>query len=184
MPAADPPFFVLTGGPGSGKSTLLAALAARGHAVAPEAGRAVIRQQMRIDGPALPWRDRAAFAEAMLAHDMRSYDELAAAAGPVFFDRGIPDVLGYLTLCGLPVPAHVLRACTQLRYATTVFIAPPWREIYANDGERRQDWNEAVRTHAAMVQAYGNLGYRLRELPQADVDARAGFVLQHAAGRA
>ncbi|MFG1225561.1 AAA family ATPase [Xanthobacter wiegelii] len=170
-------FLVFTGGPGSGKSTLLGSLATAGHVIAPEAGRAVIRQQMAIDGPALPWRDRAAFAEAMLAWDMRSYEDRAERAGPVFFDRGIPDVAGYLSLCGLPIPSHIGRACGVFRYDPLVFVAPPWREIYANDTERRQDWDEAVRTHAVMVDTYRGLGYDAVELPRTDVAGRMAFVL-------
>lgn len=172
-------FFVLTGGPGSGKSTLLAALAAQGLKVAPEAGRAIIRQQQRIGGSALPWQDRSAFAEAMLAFDMRSHEEMAGAEGPVLFDRGVPDVAGYLALCGLPVPAHVVRACALYRYNPQVFVAPPWEEIYSTDGERRQGWEEAVRTHAAMVETYRRLGYRMVELPRLNVARRARFVLDH-----
>ncbi|WP_292071911.1 AAA family ATPase [Brevundimonas sp. UBA7534] len=45
---------VVTGGPGSGKTCLIGALAARGHAVAPEAGRADIRRQQAVDGQGLP----------------------------------------------------------------------------------------------------------------------------------
>ena len=168
---------VLTGGPGSGKSTLLDALANAGHTIAPEAGRAVIRQQMAIDGPALPWRDRAAFAEAMLAWDLRSYEEKAGRVEPVFFDRGIPDVAGYLSLCGLLIPQHISRACAVFRYNPLVFVAPPWREIYANDAERRQDWDEAVRTHAVMVDTYRALGYETMELPRTDVAERVSLVL-------
>jgi len=171
-------FFVLTGGPGSGKSTLLAALAVQGFKVAPEAGRAIIRQQQRIGGPALPWQDRTAFAEAMLAFDIRSYEEMVGAAGPVLFDRGVPDVAGYLALCGLPVPEHVARACALYRYNRLVFVTPPWRAIYTTDGERRQGWEEAVRTHAAMVETYGRLGYRIVELQRASVAQRASFVLE------
>ncbi|MCL8385287.1 AAA family ATPase [Xanthobacter aminoxidans] len=170
---------VLTGGPGSGKSTLLDALATAGHAIAPEAGRAVIRQQMAIDGPALPWQDRAAFAEAMLAWDLRSYEEQTGRVSPVFFDRGIPDVAKYLSLCGLPIPRHISRACAVFRYDPLVFVAPPWREIYANDAERRQDWDEAVRTHAVMVDTYRGLGYETVDLPRTDVMGRAAFVLHH-----
>lgn len=184
MTVLPPRLFVLTGGPGSGKSTLLAALAERGFQVAPEAGRAIILQQQRIDGPALPWRDRAAFAAAMLAFDMRTYDELArddpaGRADAVFFDRGVPDVAGYLALCGLPVPDHVKRACALHRYQPRVFLAPPWADIYANDAERRQDWDEAVRTHAAMVRIYSELGYQMVDLPRAGVAERVAFVLDH-----
>ncbi len=59
-------FYVITGGPGAGKTSLLEALAAAGHACMPEAGRAVIRDQRAIGGPALPWTDPPAFAAQML----------------------------------------------------------------------------------------------------------------------
>ena len=62
--------FVLTGGPGSGKSTLIEALAAAGFRTAPEAGRAIIRDQVAIAGRALPWVDPLLFAEMMLARDL------------------------------------------------------------------------------------------------------------------
>ena len=169
--------FVLTGGPGAGKTTLLTALAAAGHAVAPEAGRAIIRDQLAIDGPALPWRDRALFAELMLNFDLRSYHEAQATEAPVFFDRGVPDSIGYLRLGGLPVPEHVERAAQAFRYAGIVFAAPPWREIYARDAERKQDFTEAERTYDAVTAAYRELGYELVELPRADVGTRAAFVL-------
>ncbi|MDQ0470675.1 AAA family ATPase [Labrys wisconsinensis] len=179
MSAQTDRFFVLTGGPGSGKSTLIAALERAGHACMPEAGRAVIQDQMRIDGPALPWRDPAAFAELMLGLDMRSHAMAGAAPGPVFFDRGVPDVPGYLALTGLPVPGHMQRAAETVRYNRLVFIAPPWPAIFGQDAERRQDFDEAVRTHAAMAAIYGELGYELVELPLAPVEARLAFVRAH-----
>lgn len=59
-------FFVITGGPGSGKSMLIEAMAERGYAHTPEAGRAIIRDQVAIEGEAQPWSNRCAFAELML----------------------------------------------------------------------------------------------------------------------
>ncbi|KWA16019.1 AAA family ATPase [Burkholderia territorii] len=170
-------FFVVTGGPGSGKSTLLDALERSGFARSHEAGRGVIRDQMAIDGPALPWRDRAAFAELMLNWEMRSYHLARSARGPVFFDRGVPDVIGYLRLTGLAVPAHAEAAARRFRYHRRVFIAPPWPDIYTQDTERRQDFSEAVRTYDAMVDCYTAYGYRLIELPCASVKARVRFVM-------
>ena len=169
---------VLTGGPGSGKTTLIAALARRGFAVRPEAGRAIIRDQQAIDGPGLPWRDRALFAELMLAADLRSHDEARGAEGPVFFDRGLPDIVGYLTLCGLPVPPHAEAAAQRLRYRRTVFIAPPWAAIFGQDAERKQDFAEAERTYQAMARTYPRFGYDLAILPQASVESRVDFILQ------
>ncbi|WP_423198517.1 NadR/Ttd14 AAA domain-containing protein [Cupriavidus sp. H19C3] len=175
--AAVARFFVLTGGPGSGKSTLLGALARIGFFCPDEAGRGVIQDQVAIGGPALPWRDPLRFAELMLSWDMRSYRMAHAHAGPVLFDRGIPDVVGYLRTAGVPVPAHIARAARTFRYHRTVFIAPPWPEIFTRDEERRQSADEAARTHAAMVATYAGLGYTLVELPRASVEARVQFML-------
>ncbi|KVU27791.1 ATPase [Burkholderia ubonensis] len=170
-------FFVVTGGPGSGKSTLIDALERAGFARSQEAGRGVIQDQVAVDGPALPWRDRSAFAELMLGWEMRSHHLARQARGPVFFDRGVPDVIGYLRRSGLAVPAHADAAARRFRYHRRVFIAPPWPDIYTQDAERRQDFAEAVRTYDAMVECYASYGYRLIELPRASVKARVRFVL-------
>jgi predicted ATPase len=121
-------FFVLTGGPGSGKSTLIDALESAGFARSVEAGRGVIQDQVAIGGHALPWRDPSAFAELMLCWEMRSYHLAERQDGPVFFDRGVPDVVGYLRLSGLPVPRHMETAAAEtFRYHRRVLIAPPGR---------------------------------------------------------
>ena len=168
---------VLTGGPGSGKTTLLEALATAGHATSPEAGRAIIRRQQAIDGEALPWKDRALFAELMLDRELEAHARAESADGPVFFDRGVPDVVGYLSLCGLPVPAHMERAAQDIRYDRRVFIAPVWPEIFGQDAERKQDLDEARRTFDAMAETYPRFGYELIELPRAPVAERLDFVL-------
>lgn len=170
--------FVITGGPGSGKSSLIAALSAEGFATMPEAGRAIIRDQVASGGDALPWGDRMAFAERMLGWELRSHREALARPGPVVLDRGIPDVSGYLRLCGLPVPAHVERAAAAFRYNRIAFIAPHWPVIYAQDVERRQDKAEAAATHDMMARVYADLGYDLVPLPFATVAKRARFVME------
>lgn len=171
--------FVITGGPGSGKSSLIDALAATGIEHMPEAGRAIIQDQVRINGPALPWSDRMAFAELMLGWELRSHREALAVPGPVLMDRGVPDVLGYLTLCALPVPEHIRRAAERYRYNPRVFIAPFWAEIFTQDAERKQDATEAEATFNVMATTYSNLGYALIELPRASIEERVSFVMHH-----
>ena len=170
-------FFVLTGGPGSGKSTLLDALQSAGYARSAEAGRGIIQDQVAIGGSALPWSDRALFAELMLSWDIRSYHLAEASSGPVFFDRGVPDVVGYLKLVGLPVPAHVQKAAEIFRYNRRVFVAPPWEEIFHTDAERKQDFDEAVRTYESIKGVYTSLDYELVEIPRVSLAERVRFVL-------
>ena len=169
--------YVITGGPGSGKSTLIEALAGQGICTMPEAGRAIIQDQVAIGGKALPWSDRGAFAELMLGWEIRSYRAALRLSGPVIFDRGVPDVLGYLRLNGLPIPSHVDKATQIFRYHSRVFIAPPWPEIFASDTERKQSFDEAQATCEVMVETYSDLGYNLIPLPLGSVQERVRFVL-------
>jgi len=82
------------------------------------------------------------------------------------------------------VPEHLDRAARAFRYARIVFAAPPWREIYAQDAERKQDFAEAERTYEAVTTAYRDHGYELVELPRADVETRVAFVLGRVRGLA
>ena len=173
-----PPFHVLTGGPGSGKSSLIEALAGVGQAVAEETGRAIIRDQQIIDGQGLPWREPALFAELMLAWELRAHRQALALRRPVFFDRSLVDVIGYLRLSDLPVGQHLIRAAQELRYQRQVFVLPPWPAIYRNDAQRKQDFAEAERTCEMMCEVYTELGYQLIEVPRASLAQRRDFVLQ------
>ncbi|WP_367165703.1 AAA family ATPase [Kosakonia cowanii] len=169
--------FVITGGPGSGKSTVIDVLINRGYWSSTEAGRAVIQDQVRIGGNALPWADQAAFAELMLCWEMRSWHEAEGLSEPCFYDRGVPDVAGYLHLSELPTPAHLDNAIAEFPYNHVVFIAPPWREIYVQDAERKQSFDVAVSTYHAMVETYHKHDYQLIELPYVLAEERADFIL-------
>ncbi len=173
-------FFVLTGGPGSGKTTLIESLQKCGYSTMAEAGRAIIQDQVAIGGQALPWVNPLLFAETMLSWDMRSYHVAEQMNGLVFFDRGVVDVLGYLRLMDLQIPKHIQIAEQKFRYNRLVFIAPPWEEIFENDGERRQDFAEAIRTYEAVSSTYVEMGYDLVELPRSPVEDRMRFILENA----
>lgn len=175
-------FVVVTGGPGSGKTTLLTGLGQQGVPSTLEAGRGVIRDQTAIGGSALPWADRALFAELMLSWEMRSFQWARQQNGMVLFGRGVPDVVGYLRLSGLPVPAHVYAAAETFRYHQQVFLAPHWPKIFEQDDERRQDLTEADRTHDAMAEVYTELGYEIVTLPRADTATRVTFVTERIVG--
>ncbi len=111
---------------------------------------------------------------------MRSYRIAQNQSGPVFFDRGIPGLAGYLRRAGLPVPAHFERAVETFRYNRRVFVAPPWPDIYTQDRERKQTVEEAELVYRAIVTTYTEYGYELVTIPRASVEERARFVLGEA----
>ena len=77
----------------------------------------------------------------------------------------------------IPVSELLFAKCDELDYCRIVFLFPPWEEIYENDTERKQDFNEAVATYHEMVSAYTKFGYDLIEVPKTSVKERAQFIV-------
>jgi predicted ATPase len=142
MPKIIKRFIVLTGGPGSGKTTILSELKQRGDTASVEAGRAIIQQYLGVDGPALPWKDPALFAELMLSWELRSYGMAEQITGKVFFDRSLPDIIGYLQLSEIPVADHVQRAAKLHRYNPEVFSCRRGQKFLARTSNANKRWKK------------------------------------------
>ncbi|GAB3765041.1 AAA family ATPase [Spirosoma pomorum] len=170
--------FLISGGPGAGKSTLLNALRAAGYACFDEVSRQLIQEQVAIGSQCLPWIDLGCFARMALQRMVEHYEHASIETDePIsFFDRGIPDIIAYLRVGGLPVDESWYRAARQYRYAPVVFMAPPWEAIYINDSERWQTFAEASALHQALVETYQTLEYTVLELPRVTVANRVTFV--------
>lgn len=175
----NPVLIAITGGPGSGKTTFVEALAEAGYTTVPEAGRAILQEQRKIDGNATHEGDRKLYADLQLDRCIRDYHTATALDGPVWFDRSIVDVYGYCLLIDLPVSDALKRACADHRYAGDTLLTPHWPEIYRNDDLRRQDEAEAAATCEVMREAYARCGYRIVELPKASVADRVTFARTH-----
>jgi predicted ATPase len=168
---------VLSGGPGAGKTAILAELKQRGFHCAAEVARQIIQEQVRDGGDTLPWGDRQRYCRLMLKRSIDSFLEHVPSPATTFFDRGIPDTLCYSRLVGLSFEDEILEASQKYRYSRRVFLAPPWREIYATDAERKQSYNEAVRTYELMIEAYEDCGYEVVEIPKTSPKIRADFIV-------
>lgn len=167
---------VFTGGPGSGKTSVIEFLRQMGYANAPEVGRKVIQSQVELQGTALPWLDKVAFRDEMVLEEIYNYENFGGTE-VTFFDRSIIDSYGYSKLEHIPISDFLLEKGGELTYCRTVFIFPPWEEIYENDAERKQDFAEAIATYHEMVSAYIKFGYDLIEVPKVSVKERAQFIV-------
>ena len=166
-------FHVLTGGPGAGKTSLIHALAARGFATVPESGRAII-MELNTNSHGV---DPVSFAAACTRRDIANYDA-APLNGSVFFDHSCAGAAGYGRMGRFEMDADLLHEARRRRFNRLVFAAPPWREIYVNDEQRRQTWDEALRVHEVVRAVYLEGGYEIVELPKDGVEVRVRFVLE------
>lgn len=170
---AAPERVVITGAPGAGKSTLLECLSSRGFAVEFEVARGLLQAP---GGMALRARRPLEFALAMLEAESAAYARAAMNKSPTVFDRGFPDIAGFLMVEGLSIPDQVDRACREIRYTGPVFRAPPWRAIYRQDDERIQDWSQAIESDRAVTAAWRTYGYDPIDLPLSPAPKRADFM--------
>ena len=106
----------------------------------------------------------------------REYERHARAGEPVLFDRGFPDVVGFLDVSGLIVPRSVDHLCRTLRYTGPILRAPAWADIYVQDAERIQDWAQAVASDETVTAAWRRYGYTVTDLPLAGVGERLAVI--------
>lgn len=168
--------FVLTGAPGSGKTTLLARLRGPGISTVDEPARQILAEQRTFGGRAVPERDPGLFVELLLSRALYEYRRHADTTRCVLFDRGLPDVVAYARLFGLPCDG-ALAAARRHRYNARVFLLPARAEIYRQDEERRMTFTQARRFGETIREAYEELGYAIVELPPGTPDEQAESLL-------
>ena len=169
-------FFVLTGAPGSGKTALLQHLQALGFQGIAEPARQILAEQRSIGGNGLPDKDAHLFVDLLLSRMIGDYDRMETSTAPVFFDRGIPDALGYATHFGFDYPPG-RNAARIYRYNPLLFFAPSWEQIYTPDEERTLSFQAARQFGEVLRTIYEQSGYTLIEIPCLPVEERAQFIL-------
>lgn len=169
--------FILTGAPGVGKTSLINELVARGFNCVNEPAREIIAEQRAIDGAGVWDRDTKLFLELLLSRSIARYRSKAPEQALFIYDRGIPDCIAYAQCAGLTLQAAE-NAARLFRYENTIFIAPPWEEIYRTDEERRMTYEATCSFHECLMSTYTHFGYQIQELPKVTVRERADFLCE------
>ncbi len=169
---------IITGGPGFGKTSIVDELESRNYRCVHEVSRQIIKEQLEIGGDILPWKNLKRFSELILELRIKQFNDVLHQ-GFTFFDRGIPDIISYMQRDDLQIPVDYYNLVKKCNYYATVFIVPPWKEIYKVDAERKEDFETAVDLHDYISDTYQNFGYETVVLPKVTVKERADFILQH-----
>lgn len=169
--------YVLTGSPGSGKTTLLQALQSELITCFEEVFR-VLFLQAKDRGVDSPFQDEPlALSEEIIKG--RVADFHAAAASKIhLYDRGIHDVIAYLEGIQVEVPKHFVEIGESHIY-DKIFILPPWQEIFANDQERIENFDETEAIHNELITTYTAYGMPPIVVPKLSVEKRVSFLNDH-----
>jgi predicted ATPase len=168
--------YVITGGPGFGKTVLIEKLRNMGYPVGEEAVRRIIIQQIECQGDILPWKNVSKF-EKLLMQERIGFLNRIDKQDIAFSDRGLPDQAGFSMFKGKSISNELSSAILLNRYAKKVFVTPPWGQIYTNDPIRTETFEEAVKIHQCITQAYEENGYELIDLPLTTPDQRIAFII-------
>ncbi len=104
-------------------------------------------------------------------------DALKLNAEVCFFDRGIPDVLAYMDYFKQDYGAVFNEASEKNQY-DSVFIVPPWKEIYISDNERLETYTESMALHDHLMETYCRFGFSPILVPKLSVQKRIHFILE------
>jgi predicted ATPase len=102
---------------------------------------------------------------------------MSGARTPVFFDRGIPDQIGYAELFGLDT-SMAKTAAAEHRYNDVVFAFPSWPEIYVTDNQRTMTFKSAQAFGERVRNIYEDLRYTVVVVPRDTVAARSRFIVE------
>lgn len=168
---------VITGGPGSGKTSIIKALTKRGFTCSEEISREVILKARERGIEQLFLTNSLQFSETLLEGRIEQFNEALESDNEfVFLDRGIPDIQAYMDFKGDTYPDFFTIACKKHKY-DSVFILAPWQDIFTNDNERYENFDQAQEIHEKLLETYTKYGYNLRDVPFGSIEARADYII-------
>lgn len=168
---------VITGGPGTGKSTIIDELINMEFTCMPEISRTITKEAQSSGIDQLFLKDPLLFSKLLLEGRIGQYQTASSHPSEmVFFDRGIPDIHGYMDYIGTEYPEIYLDQSKAFRY-THVFMMPPWEKIYTTDNERYESFEQSLIIYKHLVNAYKNMNYPIITVPEGDITQRVQFIL-------
>lgn len=168
---------VITGGPGTGKSSIINELERQNHFCYEEVSRQVTLEARKKGVDQLFLTEPLLFSELLLKARTEQFESASQRTKtPLFYDRGLPDVLAYMDFANSKYPEYFKQVCREKQY-DQVYILPPWKDIYVSDSERYENFEQAIEINKQLVETYQRFGYNLIEVPLGTIKMRTDFIL-------
>lgn len=169
---------VISGCSSGGKSTLLSELSNQGYAVFEEVGRTLVKEQLAANSGITPWEQPQLFCKLLIDRSIAVYTQAKEIKitknKTIFFDRSFLEGISYFQTLKIHDYDHIVN---ELRYYPTIFMTPPWEEIFIQDEERKHTFEDAVNEYDRLIFMYPKYGYEISVIPKAPVKERVEFLL-------
>lgn len=173
-----PKKIVITGGPGSGKTVLINHIQNLGFQCKHEISRTITIEAQKNGIEQLFIEDPLLFSNKLLEGRLRQFHESKQVSEThLFYDRGLPDIIAYLDYTNADYPNHFNKTCNMNRY-DSIFLLPPWKDIYTQDNERYESFKEAEKIYRYLKSGYRKYGYEIDEVPSGSLEFRANYIFK------
>jgi len=166
--------YIITGAPSTGKTSIIKELKAKGYNCLNEVSREIIKKEQENNKKGTPWQDIERFT--CLVFD-KTKKELEQENNYLFSDRSLIDNIAYLSNLQKKVPSNLNSFPFKKYYHNIVFFAPIWEEIFVQDKQRLQTFEEAKKISKKIREAYKISEFKIILLPFVSSKERADFII-------
>lgn len=179
-----PKRIVITGGPATGKTAIIDHMKSKGIPCFEEVIRKLTSAAQKSgdiiethSNPIALVSDSEKFNSTLI--NLRFEDYLASEGLKTdfcFYDRGMPDVLAYMSYFKQKIGTGFIELCKNHTY-DHIFLLPPWKAIFTDDEERFETFDQAMDIYHHLSETYRRFGHHVTEVPFGSVNDRANYII-------
>lgn len=165
---------VITGAPCSGKTSVICGLEQMGYQVVHEFARAYIDEELQKGKSIARIKADILSFESHILNKKVEIERSLPENKLIFFDRAVPDSIGYYILEGL-IPDDPIKKSKLTKYKKIFFFE---RLMFKQDEVRSEDDKIAAGLDRLLKENYQMLGYDIVQIPLLPVAERIDFILK------